>query len=193
VCAAIVPVVTEKRSGIAGGPDRDEPDVEELVEDLEELEETADSGDERRAIRTAVSQLSRVSRRRVFGVDDLAQQSVGAIVLSAPFVVTEEVWNLAAGMTWVQWAITVVMVVVIGYGTLYRADDGRDPDREESIGGLPLRFVSLLGISYLSVAVLAVVFDAPTTFGASAATTAKAISIGAIFSVVGAATADSLF
>ncbi|WP_225336299.1 DUF2391 family protein [Halomicrobium urmianum] len=126
-------------------------------------------------------------------MDDLVQQIVGGIVLSAPFVVTEEVWNLAASMNWIQWIITVFMVVMIGYGTLYRADDERAPEWEESIAGLPLRFVSLLLISYLSVAMLGFLFDAPTTFEATPLTTAKAISIGAIFSVVGAATADSLF
>ncbi|MEF8936507.1 MAG: DUF2391 domain-containing protein [Halovenus sp.] len=131
-----------------------------------------------------------MSARRVFGLDDLVQQIVGGIGLSAPFVVTEEVWSLAAS---IQWIITVVMVVIIGYGALYRADDERDARWEESIAGLPLRFISLLLVSYLSVAMLAVLFDAPTTFGATPPTTAKAISIGAIFSVVGAATADSLF
>jgi uncharacterized membrane protein len=85
------------------------------------------------------------------------------------------------------------MVIMIGYGTLYRADDERDAKWEESVAGLPFRFVSLLLISYLSVAMLAFLFDAPGIFGATSMTTAKAISIGAIFSVVGAATADSLF
>ncbi|MHB9285928.1 DUF2391 family protein [Halobacteriales archaeon Cl-PHB] len=129
----------------------------------------------------------------MFGVDDLAQQIVGGFVLSAPFVVTEEVWSLAAGMSWLQGAITVTMVLAIGYGTLYRADHDRDPDQEESIAGLPVRFVSLVAVAYLSVTTLALVFAAPTTFEASRATTVRAISIGAIFSVVGAATADSLF
>ncbi|MFB6146279.1 MAG: DUF2391 family protein [Halobacteriaceae archaeon] len=137
--------------------------------------------------------MGRLTGRRVFGVDDVAQQIVGGFILSAPFVVTEEVWALAAAMTWLQWAVTVFMVVAIGYGTLYRADDERDAEREESVAGLPLRFVSLLLISYLSVATLAFVFSAPTTFGATPGTTLKAVSIGAVFSVVGAATADSLF
>ncbi|WP_225336290.1 DUF2391 family protein [Halomicrobium urmianum] len=134
-----------------------------------------------------------MSARRIFGLDDLVQQIVGGVVLSAPFVVTEEVWNLAASMNWLQWIITIIMVIMIGYGTLYRADDERDAKWEESIAGLPFRFVSLLLISYLSVVMLAFLFDAPRIFEATPMTTAKAISIGAIFSVVGAATADSLF
>ncbi|MFB6107125.1 MAG: DUF2391 family protein [Halobacteriaceae archaeon] len=133
-----------------------------------------------------------VRLRGPFGLDDVAQQVVGGVLLSAPFVVTEEVWSLAASMNWLQTAISVFMVVAIGYGTLYRAED-RDADREEDVAGVPLRFVSLLVVSYASVVLLVLVFDAPDTFGATPLTTFKAVNIGAIFSVVGAATADSLF
>jgi len=53
-------------------------------------------------------------------------------------------------------------------------------------------------VSFGSVAVLAFALTAPGTFldgppRVVALTTAKAISVGAIFSVVGAATADSVF
>ena len=168
-------------------------DIDDILEDLEDLEETADSDDERRTLRRTRELLGRVSRARIFGSDDLAQQIVGGFILSAPFVVTEEVWSLAASMNDSRWAATVLLALAIGYGTLYRAVDDRDADEEASIAGLPLRFVSLVFISYLSVTTLAVLFAAPETFGATRATTAKAVSIGAIFSVVGAATADSLF
>lgn len=167
--------------------------IEDLLEDLEELDESADSPEERRVIRRITNQVKGLSGGSIFGIDDLAQQIVGGFILAAPFVVTEEVWNLAAGMNWIQWVVTVFIVLGIGYGTLYRADDDRDVEREDSVGGLPIRFVSLVFISYLSVTLLAFVFDAPNTFGAAPATTVRAISIGAMFSVVGAATADSLF
>jgi uncharacterized membrane protein len=171
----------------------EEEDVAELLEELEELEETAETAGQRRVIRRTIDTVGTLSRGRIFGFDDLAQQIVGGVLLSAPFVVTEEVWSLAATMTWLQWAVTVVMVVAIGYGTLYRADERRDPDREESVGGLPLRFVSLIFVAYLSVTTLAFVVNAPATFDATPGTTLKAVSIGAIFSVVGASTADSVF
>ena len=56
-------------------------------------------------------------------------------------------------------------------------------------------------VSFGSVLLLALIFDAPQTFlveggigdGAVVATTAKAVAVGAVFSVVGAATADSVF
>lgn len=171
----------------------EDDELDELLDDLEELEETADSPTERHVLTRTVAVLDRLSRGRIFGLDDLAQQIVGGFILSAPFVVTEEVWSLADSMSTLQWAITVLLVLSIGYGTLYQADDDRDPDEEASIFGIPLRYLSLIAISYLSVTILALVFNAPVTFDKGVPTTAKAISIGAIFSVVGAATADSLF
>jgi uncharacterized membrane protein len=185
--------VDQHGDGADEAPRPTDDDVEELLEDLEDLESVVDSDEGRRVVQHTIDTLTRLSSGRVFGVDDLAQQIVGGFILSAPFVVTEEVWTLAATMNWIQWLITVCMVLAIGYGTLYQADDDRDAEREESIAGLPLRFVSLILISYLSVTTLAFVFAAPETFGAAPWTTVKSVSIGAIFSVVGAATADSLF
>jgi uncharacterized membrane protein len=173
------------------GPDSG--DVEELLDDLEDLEETAGSPEEQAVLQRTIDTLDKLPGGRFFGLDDLVQQLVGGFLLSAPFVVTGEVWDLARTMNGVQWAITVTMVLIIGYGTLYGADEERDSDRERSILGVPLRYISLILISYLSVTILALVFNAPETFGASAAVTAKAISISAVFGVVGAATADSLF
>ncbi|MEF8773486.1 MAG: DUF2391 family protein [Halobacteriales archaeon] len=143
--------------------------------------------------------------RRRYGFADTAQQVVGGVLLAGPFVVTEEVWVLAARMTWLHALVTVGVVAGIGYGALYEADEGRDPDREAEVGGVPVRFLSLMLVAYGSVAVLALALTAPTTFlvaggiledptpVAVAATTARAVSVGAIFSVVGAATADSVF
>ncbi len=132
-------------------------------------------------------------RRHLFRVADVAQQVVGGFLLAGPFVVTEEVWVLASNMTPVHTLFTVAVVAAIGYGALYKADRDRDPDVESEIGGIPLRFISLLTVAFGSVALLTFLFAAPRTFGASTLTTVTAISVGAIFSVIGAATADSIF
>lgn len=134
-----------------------------------------------------------VGPRRIFKLADVAQQIVGGFLLAGPFVVTEEVWVLASQMTMFHAVATVAIVFGIGYGALYKADRDRDPEQEVEVGGIPLRFISLILVSYLSVGLLAFAFAAPTTFAASPITTVKAISVGAIFSVIGAATADSLF
>lgn len=138
--------------------------------------------------------------RRRFVFADIAQQLVGGFLLAGPFVVTAEVWELAISMSTLQGGLAVLIVFFIGYGALYKADD-RDPNREREVGGVPVRFVSLMFVSFGSVLILALVLGAPTTFFTAfelprdqwPITTAKAVAIGAIFSVVGAATADSVF
>ncbi|MDZ7731015.1 MAG: DUF2391 family protein [Natrialbaceae archaeon] len=137
--------------------------------------------------------------RRVpqYRLADSAQQLVGGFLLAGPFVVTEEVWRLAANMSIVQSLGVVTMVFSIGYATLYKADTSRDPDEEQNVSGIPIRFISLMAVSFGSVTILALLFGAPETFLASEPNptliTAKAVSVGAVFSVVGAATADSVF
>lgn len=140
-------------------------------------------------------------RRPRFRVADSAQQIVGGFLLAGPFVVTEEVWLLASGMNVFQAVLTAGVVATIGYATLYRADTGRDPSAEQDIAGIPVRFLSLMVVAFGSVLLLAVLFDAPDTFLVEEGivgrelwiTTFKAVSVGAVFSVVGAATADSVF
>jgi uncharacterized membrane protein len=139
-----------------------------------------------------------VGPSRRFRTADIAQQVVGGFLLAGPFVVTAEVWELAASMSHLQGFLTVCIVLAIGYGALYKAED-RDPDREREVGGVPLRFLSLMAVSFGSVLILALVFDAPATFLPDhtgldlMVVTSRAVSVGAIFSVVGAATADSVF
>jgi uncharacterized membrane protein len=130
---------------------------------------------------------------REFRPADVAQQVVGGFLLAGPFVVTEEVWVLAGHMSTAQWVAVVGMVFAIGWGALYRADSDRDADEETEVAGIPYRFVTLMLVSFGSVVVLAFSFAAPEAFGAGVYQTAKAVSIGAIFAVVGAATADSVF
>ncbi|GAA0724766.1 putative membrane protein [Halorubrum trapanicum] len=140
-------------------------------------------------------------RHPKYRLADSAQQAVGGFLLAGPFVVTEEVWVLAAGMHWIQGVATAGIVALIGYAALYRADTDRDPDGEQEIAGVPARFLSLMIVAFGSVLLLAVLFDAPDTFlieeGVAGrelwATTLKAVTVGAVFSVVGAATADSVF
>jgi uncharacterized membrane protein len=139
-------------------------------------------------------------RPRKFRVADSAQQIVGGFLLAGPFVVTEEVWLLAENMSLLQAVATIGVVCGIGYATLYKADTKRDPTTEQHIARIPVRFLSLMMVAFGSVTILALLFDAPDTFLEAvesnreiALITFKAISVGSVFSVVGAATADSVF
>ena len=130
---------------------------------------------------------------------DTAQQIVGGFLLSGPFVVTGEVWQLARNMTVFHSLFLVAVIMAIGYGGLYGADNDRDPRREAAILGIPVRFISLLIVAFGSVTLLAFAITAPSVFLADLdpasrlAVTARTVSVAAIFSVVGAVTTDSLF
>ncbi len=126
-----------------------------------------------------------MSRRRRFRIADIAQQVVGGFLLAGPFVVTEEVWVLAANMSWYHAVAVTTIVFAIGYGTLYKADAERNVEREAEVAGVPVRFVSLMLVE-------GAILASPTRTSV-VVTTLKAVAVGAIFSVVGAATADSVF
>lgn len=130
---------------------------------------------------------------------DTAQQIVGGFLLSGPFVVTQEVWELALNMTVFHNVFLICIVAAIGYGGLYGADNDRDPGREAAVAGVPVRFISVLVVAFGSVGTLAIAVTAPDQFlGGIPLTdrivvTFRGISVGAVFSVVGAVTTDSLF
>lgn len=128
-----------------------------------------------------------------FSIADTAQHMVGGFLLAGPFVVTEEVWRLAENMSLFHSLLTVLIVLVIGYGALYKADADRNMDKESDFAGIPLRLVSLILVSYFSVAVLIFVLTVPQTFEATYPTAFKVTGIAAIFSEIGAATADTIF
>ncbi|SIS15066.1 DUF2391 family protein [Natronorubrum thiooxidans] len=139
-------------------------------------------------------------RPQRFRPADSAQQIVGGFLLAGPFVVTEEVWVLAENMSLFHATATICVVAAIGYAALYKADTTRDPDVEREVAGIPIRFISLLCVSFGAVLILALLFDAPDTFletdqlsADGLLVTFKAVSVGSVFSIVGAATADSIF
>jgi uncharacterized membrane protein len=140
-----------------------------------------------------------MKERRKHKLADTAQQIVGGFLLAGPFVVTEEVWLLARNMTPFHSLFLVGSVMAIGYGGLYGADNDRDPRREAAFAGIPVRFISVMIVAFGSVGGLAIAITAPDLFlsdldaATQAAVTARAISVAAVFSVVGAVTTDSLF
>jgi len=93
----------------------------------------------------------------------------------------------------------VSAVMAIGYGGLYGADNDRDPRREAAVFGIPVRFISVMIVAFGSVAMLAFSITAPDLFLSDLPTpdrfyvTFRAMSVAAVFSVVGAVTTDSLF
>jgi len=140
-----------------------------------------------------------MKERRKHELADTAQQIVGGFLLSGPFVVTQEVWMLAENMTMFHSLFLVGAIMAIGYGGLYGADNDRDPKTEAAIMGVPVRFISVMIVAFGSVGTLAFAITAPDLFLSELEATPRllvtfrALSVAAVFSVVGAVTTDSLF
>lgn len=140
-----------------------------------------------------------MEQRQKHKLADTAQQIVGGFLLAGPFVVTEEVWKLAQNMTMFHSLFLVGSIMAIGYGGLYGADNDRDPKTEAAIGGIPVRFISVMFVAFGSVGTLAFAITAPDLFlddltpKTTMLVTFRALSVAAVFSVVGAVTTDSLF
>jgi len=144
-------------------------------------------------------QYERMKERQKHKLADTAQQIVGGFLLAGPFVVTQEVWMLARNMTVYHSLFLICAIMAIGYGGLYGADNDRDPSREAVFVGVPVRFISVMLVAFGSVATLAFAITAPDLFLSDLPrtdrlyVTFRAMSVAAVFSVVGAVTTDSLF
>ncbi|MDY6769227.1 MAG: DUF2391 domain-containing protein, partial [Candidatus Nanohaloarchaea archaeon] len=95
-----------------------------------------------------------------YRVADSAQQVVGGFLIAGPFVVTEEVWRLAETMELLHIGLATLIVFLIGYGALYKTSRKRDPSNEKNeptFLGVPVRFLSLLIVSYAAVTILVLV------------------------------------
>jgi len=86
----------------------------------------------------------------------LAQQIVGAIILSTPLAVTQEVWMLAGALDLVRLAviifITLLFDVLLIFYTKYQIVEMK------KFLGIPTRMLSLIFVSYITAAVMLTVF-----------------------------------
>ncbi|WEL23078.1 DUF2391 family protein [Candidatus Nanohalovita haloferacivicina] len=127
-----------------------------------------------------------------FGVDDFFQQVTGSAILTAPFLFTEEVWEVAAAASDVQALASVLVTLFLGNGILYVSKLERDWDSERKVFGVTLRYISLMLVSFGTVAFLLTITAAEHVFADSWYHMMKVVALISIFSVIGAATADNL-
>jgi|GEM_PF-5317052 len=120
-----------------------------------------------------------------FTVHDIAQQVIGAIMLSAPFVVTQEVWELARLLDPFRLIALFLLTVFVGISILRYTKTQETKD-------LLKRMTSLIIISYsfsffvlYTVGIIGnVITDTEWAF--------KLVVLVSLFSSIGAATADIL-
>ncbi|KZN26093.1 hypothetical protein A4G99_23285 [Haladaptatus sp. R4] len=127
-----------------------------------------------------------------FRLADVAQQFLGALILGAGFIIPPDVWLVSEQMSTVRVLLTLVLVSGIAYLGLYSADQTHDVERERTVGGVPLRLVSLFVVSGLTATAIVVFFREPSFYGATLGTTLKAILVTSLFTTISATVADSV-
>jgi len=147
-----------------------------------------------------IASLAKRMKPERFELDDVAQQIFGAVLLSTPLSVTEEVWTLAKELDPIRIVtfilVSIAVVTIILYYTKFQKV------AKESIGGefdthivgktyIPKRIVSLFIVSY-SVTWFVLWLFGIITHVADPAWSFKIFIFVSFFASIGAATADIL-
>ena len=143
--------------------------IQETGERVEEIQvEVQERGKEIEEIKDVLRQIKEFNKKAFdrfyhsivpeeFTLKDLAQQIVGAMALSAPLSVTQEVWELAKIMDFSRIAIIVFLTlafdILLFYYTKFRA-----VKNERLFGIIPKRILSIVIVSYLAAALMLFVF-----------------------------------
>ena len=164
-------------------------DVEEIKENIEEIKE--DLGTLKRTMFKGKEIFSRVATKVLpdkFASKDIAQQIVGATILSSPFAVTEEVWNLARNLTTINIvaliAITVLFDILLFHYTKYQKTENK------RFLELPKRIISLLIVTYAASAIVLSVFGVIGGHIQDSLWAMKLVVMVGLFANIGAGTAD---
>ncbi len=171
-------------------------DIDEIQEDVDEIQEDVEGiqSDVKEIKKSQQSLLRNLSSRFMpekYEFDDLAQQIVGAIILSTPLAVTQEVWMLSQALDIFRLAtiilITIVFNILLIYYTKYQI-----VKKEKILSFLPLRISSQLAVAYISAALILWVFGVIGGQVIEPFAIAKLIIFVGLFANIGAGTADML-
>tara|TARA_Y100000310_G_scaffold339299_2_gene431583 strand:- start:1847 stop:2602 length:756 start_codon:yes stop_codon:yes gene_type:complete len=181
--------IIEEVGGIKEEIEETGEDVEEIKEDIEDIKE--DIGALRKESSKGTSLFSRVATKVLpseFAFKDIAQQIVGAAILSAPFSVTEEVWNLANNLDVVHIialiSLTLLFDILLFYYTKYQQIE------EKSFFLFPKRIISLLIVTYTTSAIVLTAFGVIGGQIQDPTWALKLIVMVGLFANIGASTAD---
>lgn len=165
-------------------------DVEEIKEDIEEIKE--DIGAMRKMTQKGKNIFSRVATSVLpdkFEFKDIAQQIVGAAILSAPFAVTEEVWNLAnnldVGHIIALIIITLTFDILLFYYTKYQK-----LEKKKFIFAVPARIFSIIVVTYTTSFLILTVLGVIGGQIQEPVWAVKLVVLVGLFANIGAGTAD---
>jgi len=164
-------------------------DVEDIKDDIEDIKEDIAEMTETFTKKKGI--FSRVATKVLpskFAAKDIAQQIVGATILSAPFSVTEEVWNLARNLDLIHVFalifITILFDILLFYYARYQHLE------EKKFILFPKRIISLLIVTYTTSAIVLSVFGVIGGQIQDPVWAGKLIVMVGLFANIGAGTAD---
>ena len=164
-------------------------DVEDIKEDIEDIKE--DIGTLRKAMFKGKELVSKVATTMLpdkFAFKDIAQQIVGATILSAPFAVTEEVWNLAKNLNPTNLVFIVVITIVFDILLFYYAK--YQYTGSKNIFEFSKRIMSLIIVTYVTSTVVLSVFGVIGGKIQDPSWAMRLIVMVGLFANIGAGTAD---
>ncbi|MBI4044452.1 MAG: DUF2391 family protein [Candidatus Diapherotrites archaeon] len=169
-------------------------DVDELREDVEEIKE--DISEMTKATKGFKSMMEKIGHRMhihipsKFSFSDIAQQMVGAIILSTPFSVTSEVWELAHNLDIYRVGLiiflTVFFDILLIYFTKFQNID------LSNLASVFARIVSLIIISYTAAALILYIFGVIGNQVTDFWWALRLVILVGLFANIGAGTADIL-
>lgn len=169
-------------------------DVEELKEDVEEIKEEIEEISQ--AAKTHSSIMERISNKlhlpipSKFNVSDIAQQVVGALILSTPFTVTEEVWNLAQHLD-IPRIILIISLTILFDVLLIHFSKFQNIDTSNFLTVFA-RLFSIIMVSYIAAGILLYTFGVIGNEITDTVWALKLIILVGLPANIGAATADIL-
>jgi uncharacterized membrane protein len=169
-------------------------DVDEIKEDVEEIKEDIDEIQKHQAslLKKLSQKLPSIPSLQMskFNTNDIAQQIVGAMILSVPFAVTEEVWRLATELDPTRlvmiFFITLLFDIILIYYTKFQNVQTSD------FKMVAARIFSLTFISYATAWLILYLFGVIGPHVGGFEDTLKLIVFVGLFANIGASTADVL-
>lgn len=170
-------------------------DVEEIAEEVEDIaEDVEDIKEDINIIQKGQKTILKNLRKRFgtdkFEFDDFAQQIVGALILSSPLAVTEEVWTLANALDPIRVGILVVITLLFDVLLIYYTNYRFEGKKNKLLNISPIRLFSQLSVSYLTATIILLVFGIIGGPVDSLLWSVKLVILVGLFANIGAGTAD---
>lgn len=163
-------------------------DVEDIKEDIEEIKE--DIGTLTKTMFKGKEFFSKVATKVIpdkFAFKDIAQQVVGATILSAPFAVSEEVWNLANNLNAIN-IVALIFITILFDILLFNYTKYQNLENKRLM--LPIRITSLILVTYVTSGIVLSIFGVIGGQILDPTWAMKLIVMVGLFANIGAGTAD---